>query len=399
MLERQSIESHPLLSDSECADLELPTEATSGLPARAYVDPAFFELERQTLFRNGWIAAAFEQDIPQPGDVYPVTIAGWELVFVRSEDGAVRCFHNVCRHRGMKLVREPSHAATRLACPWHCWTYNLEGELVATPNLGGTGVGEVDGIDKHTLGLVPVRCAQWWNFLFVNIDGDAPPLSEHMAPLDRRTANFDRDELVCSSLGLEFDYAGNWKILIEGGIEDYHFPWVHPQLMPQGLFAPEIGEDCYAGISSKPATVGGKAKMVGKSLGPESRALPKFSHFADPEKVEMGVFMAMPSAVVALNQDHAVSTLFIPQSHDQTRARRLFHFVGDEAANQAEYAQARENVRDAWLTISEQDAEYVAEIHHMSHTRDALAMGTRFSPFWEPAVHHFQKMVARRTRS
>lgn len=388
------------LTKSDMARIETTTESAEGLPARVYVKPEFFELERQTLFRNGWVAAAFEQDVPEPGDVFPTTVAGWELLFVRGRDGQVRCFHNICRHRGMKLVREPKKKRQNLPCAWHCWTYDLEGKLISTPNLGGPKVSDVEGIDKTCLGLLPVRCEQWWNFLFVNIDDNAPPLAEHMAPLDARIENFDRRELVCSNAGFSFDYAGNWKVLIEGGIEDYHFPWVHPQLMPQGEFRPEIGGSCYAGISSRPANPGEPAKLVGKQLGSsESKVLPKFSHFADPEKVEMGVYMAIPSAVVALNGDHAVTSLFVPTAHNHTQARRLFHFIGEDAALGPDYAEARDNIISAWRNISEQDASYVEEVHNMSHVREALNLGTRFSPFWETAVHHFQVMIAQRTQA
>ncbi len=386
------------LTESETAKLNVPTAQCEGLPGRVYVDPEFYELERQTLFRNGWVAAAFEQDIPEPGDVFPASVAGWELLFVRTRDNAVRCFHNICRHRGMKLVREPAKDARTLMCPWHCWTYSLDGALVGTPNLGGPEVAEVEGIDKSTLGLVEVRCEQWWNFLFVNIDGNAPPLSEHMAPLDSRTAHFDRSELACSGEGFSFAYDGNWKVLIEGAIEDYHFPWVHPQLMPQGVFSPEIGEHCYAGISSRPQKPGDRAKMVGgEDDGTAGPLLPKFSYTADQTKVEMGVYIAMPSAVVAFNQDHAVTSLFTPVSHDRTVARRLFHYIGAEAARGPEYEKRRQRIMAGWRTVGEQDADYVDEVHNLSKIRQDLGIGIRLSPFWEPAVHHFQKMVVERT--
>ena len=242
------VDRHPArLTTDDIAALERPIAAAEGLPGRVYVDPAFYELERQTLFRNGWVAAAFAQDLPDPGDVFPVTIAGWELLFLRTRQGEIRCYHNVCRHRGMKLVRAPAKAVRTLACPWHCWTYDLEGALIGTPNLGGPDIGEVEGLEKADLGLLPVRCEQWWNFLFIDIDGKAPPLHEHMAPLEARIGAFDRDELACNGDGFSFDYSGNWKVLVEGGIEDYHFPWVHPQLMPQGRFVPEIGGDCFRG--------------------------------------------------------------------------------------------------------------------------------------------------------
>jgi choline monooxygenase len=386
------------LGDEDIEALFRPTAKAHGLPGRVYFDEAFYDLERRKLFPSSWVAAAFAQDIPEPGDAFPVSIAGWELVFVRTKAGEVRCYHNICRHRGMKLVREPVKGSPTLSCPWHCWTYDLEGKLVATPNIGGVDVGRAEGLDRSELGLIPVRCEQWWNFLFVNIDGEAPPLETHLEPLEERIAAFDLSETACSGLGFEYEFTGNWKILIEGGIEDYHFPWVHPELLPQGAFRPEVGGDCYAGISSRPTELGGVAKMIGKKLGEASRALPKFSHLANLSKIEMCIFLVVPSGIFALNPDHAVTTLFIPKSHDRTVARRLFHFIGEDGARHEDYAEARNNVVSAWSVVTEQDASYIDEAHKMSKVREALGLETRFSPFWEPAVQHFQKMVVERLR-
>jgi hypothetical protein len=112
----------------------------------------------------------------------------------------------------------------------------------------------------------------------------------------------------------------------------------------------------------------------------------------------MCIFLVVPSGIFALNPDHAVTTLFIPKSHDRTVARRLFHFIGEDAARHEDYAEARDDVVSAWSVITDQDAAYIDEAHKMSKVREALGLETRFSPFWEPAVQHFQRMVVERLR-
>src|SRR5438046_1685522 len=122
----------PVLSAAEVDELNQPTDSAAGLPGRAYFQPDFFEAERHKVFARGWMAVGFASAIPNAGDVVPVSIAGWELVIVRDKDGGILCFHNVCRHRGMKVVGQACNAR-RLSCPYHAWTYGLDGKLLATP--------------------------------------------------------------------------------------------------------------------------------------------------------------------------------------------------------------------------------------------------------------------------
>ncbi|MBI3709573.1 MAG: aromatic ring-hydroxylating dioxygenase subunit alpha [Proteobacteria bacterium] len=384
------------IGNREIERLNRPTAEARGLPGRVYCSEEFFELERRKLFPRRWTAAAFASDIAKPGQVLPVAVAGWELLFVRTSSGKVNCFHNVCRHRGMKLASEARTLPANLSCPWHGWTYDLDGHLVATPNIGGTRVNQAEGFDCRGLDLKPVRCEEWLNFLFVNIDGGAPPLADHLQPLLARCADHDLSLLRRSDLTLEFEFHGNWKLVAEGAVEDYHFPWVHPQLLPQGDFRPEIGGDCYVGISSRPTEKGGRFKY--NEPGDGAGHLPKFPHFAAKDVDLEGIFLfIVPTCVFSLNPDHAVTSLFTPIAHDRTHVRRTFSFLG-EAATAPAYAEARQRVWNVWDTVGRQDKVNVAAVHGNAWQREALGLETRFSPFWEPAVHHFQKMIVETLR-
>src|SRR5262245_44270395 len=123
-----------ILGQSTIEALKRPAGKAFGLPGAAFTSETFHALENERLFPRSWTAAGVASDIPNAGDALPVTVAGLPLVLVRDRDGQVRAFHNMCRHRGMRLVAEPCSGKSVLRCPWHSWTYALDGRLMATPN-------------------------------------------------------------------------------------------------------------------------------------------------------------------------------------------------------------------------------------------------------------------------
>ena len=124
------------VSESDLSALYRPTGEAWGLPGCIY-GSEFFAFEQRHLFPRTWCAAGFASDIPDPGDVCPVVLAGWPLLLVRDENREVRAFHNVCRHRANRVVDAPGRQLKSLTCPWHGWTYAFDGTLVGTPRLGG----------------------------------------------------------------------------------------------------------------------------------------------------------------------------------------------------------------------------------------------------------------------
>ena len=383
------------LSADEVAALRRPTAEAIGLPGRVYTDPGFFELERRTLFSRSWMAVAFENDLPDPGDVFPVDAAGFPLVAVRGKDGTVRVFYNVCAHRGMQVVPEACSGRARLTCPWHAWSYDLEGRLTATPGIGGAGQDEAEGFDKAGLRLRAVRAECAMNFVFVNLDGRAPPLAEHLAPVAAHFGAYDLSLLRYGGVTFETVFQGNWKLANEGGCEDYHLPWIHPEIEPQGEFATMQAGDCYVGIRNRRTVNGMRAKFLGSKIIDGEKTLPWFPNLAGAEEIESSIVFMVPTAVFALNPDHAVTTLFIPLDHERTLLRRAYHFLGEAAADD-EHATLREKIQAGWARISTQDGPLIEQVQRLARAREDQEIATRFSPFWEQAVHHFQKMVVDR---
>lgn len=381
------------------AGIDGPTGSASGLPGRLYFDQAAFDAERRTIFRRSWFAIAYASDLPRQGDILPVSIAGWELLLVRERDGRIRCYHNICRHRGMKLVDQPGNSQ-RISCRYHCWTYGLDGALLATPHLGGPGVGRADGIDPEELGLKDVRCDTWRDLIFVDIGGEARPLAEHFRKLEELLGEYD---LGCLRLAPETtpeqEVPFNWKIQIEGGIESYHLPWVHPQLeLPPLGYRFEADEaDAFIGFKTPMSDAEMKRRAAGNGAS-EGPVLPNFPVIDDKlsrgEAPQFLILFVLPNVTAVVMPNYLVLGLLRPVAVDRTIVRRKFYYVG-AAGDAAELAPTRSDIARIWYEILQQDIPFLAEIQKMCRVRDELGMPTRFSPYWEVGLHMFQKYVAR----
>ncbi|GIU95939.1 MAG: (2Fe-2S) ferredoxin [Gaiellaceae bacterium] len=193
------------------------------LPWSWYTDPAALELERDAIFRRHWQYVGHAGELPTPGSYTSTRLAHIPVVLTRDETGALRAFLNVCRHRGA-LVCDGSGERATLQCPYHAWTYGLDGRLLAAPRFAREG-----GTDEAELGLVPLRLETWGPFLFVCADDDAPPLAEVLEDVPERVASAGIDVDALRFLQrAESELAANWKIVAENFLECYHCPTAHP---------------------------------------------------------------------------------------------------------------------------------------------------------------------------
>ena len=231
-----SLSLQSILGAEALAAFEAPGPVARGLPAAAYTSEAVFQLENERIFADSWVFAGLAHELARPGDVVPVTVAGRPVLLVRDAGLEVRAFHNVCRHRCLKLVDEPCNVGPAIQCPYHSWTYRLDGALHITPYFGGRDPRAVPaGFDRAEHGLVPVRVATWHDWIFVNLNGTAPPIEDFVAPLQRHLGGLDLSRMkhvVTIDLG---EIAANWKLLMENFIEPYHVPFVHATTTEQPL--------------------------------------------------------------------------------------------------------------------------------------------------------------------
>ena len=199
-------------------------EATT-LPPDCYTSAEFFRAEVDHLFMKVWNFIGRADRIPKTGDYFALDFAGVPLIVVRDRDGSVKALANTCRHRGARLVDAEmldTIAITRgLKCPYHGWVYGLGGELKGCP-----GMEQTVGFEKSQYGLVRVRLETWGGFMFVNFDGEAPPLLEYLGDMPEALAAYDCENLVVTRIKVH-EVECNWKIHIENAMEEYHLPSVH----------------------------------------------------------------------------------------------------------------------------------------------------------------------------
>jgi phenylpropionate dioxygenase-like ring-hydroxylating dioxygenase large terminal subunit len=192
------------------------------LPWSWYTDPEALRLEQNRIFRSAWQYVGHAGRLPEPGSFFTAAIGLTPIVVTRAQDGDLRAFVNVCRHRGFPVAQGDGQRAT-LQCAYHAWTYALDGRLLGAPRSDA----EPD-FDAGALGLVPARLETWGPFVFVNPSADATPLATALGEVPERVAELlDVDELEFR-LHTEWELEANWKVVCENFLECYHCAVAHP---------------------------------------------------------------------------------------------------------------------------------------------------------------------------
>ena len=201
--------------------------AVATLPASAYRDPAMFERERLDIFAREWLLYGRSDQLPNPGDFLSATIIGYPVIVVRQTDGSLRGFHNVCRHRAAMLTQDTSGSMPggMIRCPYHSWTYQLDGCLNRAPGFGAAK-GEVEPAD---LSLFPIAADEWRGLVFVRIATAGPSLIEWLGPIVPLAAHYPLEGQKYF-MSKDREVAVDWKVYGENYLECYHCPNMHPGL-------------------------------------------------------------------------------------------------------------------------------------------------------------------------
>ncbi|MET0546237.1 MAG: aromatic ring-hydroxylating dioxygenase subunit alpha, partial [Caulobacterales bacterium] len=219
------------------ADMEVEARRTApneglpafpDIPAARYTDPAFFDLELGA-FRKSWVYALHGTELPERGSYMKWERLGEPLFFTRGQDGKVRCFYNICRHRANPVVHEEKGHARTMTCKVHGWSYGLDGRLL---NLRDRR--DFRDLDTDCRSLVEVRCESLGSLYFINISGDAPPLVEWMGQTGEEWSRFrpDQSHLIRRT---HIVVKANWKIVQEANMEVSHVTLVHPEIVDKYL--------------------------------------------------------------------------------------------------------------------------------------------------------------------
>ncbi len=198
----------------------VPFEQALAMPKSVYTSEAFAAQEREHIFAREWLCAGRADALPNPGDYMTMQISGEPVIVLRDREGALRAMSNVCRHR-MSVLLEGRGNTRSIVCPYHAWTYNLDGSLRGAPAMAAN-----ESFCKEQIGLPQVRCEEWLGWIMVTLNPDAPSPSERLAEVEA-LVGYLKMETYSEAFREEFRWATNWKVLAENFMESYHLPVCH----------------------------------------------------------------------------------------------------------------------------------------------------------------------------
>lgn len=276
------------------------------LPARDYYAADIFDLERERIFFRNWFCVGREEQVATPGDFMVRDVLDESILIVRNDARILRAFYNVCRHRGTRLCEGEGSAGRALSCPYHAWTYSLDGRLIGTPN-----VPEAAGLDRARFGLRTVALETWEGFIFVNLAQEPGPLGRQMDDW----AGYARYHLERLRVSHRFDYdvAANWKILHENYNECLHCPGVHPELV-------KVIPVYRRGVILEADGIWGNRLVEGAtSLTRTGRSrLPVFPDLTEEERGRYNGMSIFPNLLLDCFPDNVLYTILWPRSPVRT---------------------------------------------------------------------------------
>jgi len=355
-----------------------PFGESTMLPAAAYTSPEVFAWEQRHFFAGSWFCLGRDDSL-LPDDVRQVAVRAGDVgvLLCRDRAGGLAAFANLCRHRGHELLPDDTASSRRaVVCPYHAWSYDQGGALVAAP-----GFDDVAAFDPAAHGLVRLPVVEWHGWVFVDAVGAARPFTEHVGALAELVDPYAPEQLTPLASHV-YDVAANWKVLTENYHECYHCPLIHPELCRVSPPTSGVNYDLPG------AWVGGAMDLrddaTTMSLDGESRGRPISG--ADPRRVlYLGL---LPNLLISLHPDYLMTHRLVPVSPSQTRVECSWSFVAADV--DPAYAV------DFWDTTNRQDwaaCESVQRGLSSPHHRPGPLAPN------EDAVHQFVTMVARGYRS
>jgi glycine betaine catabolism A len=289
------------------------------LAGEYFTSDAVFRTEQERIFGRRWLCAGHVSELPEAGRFLLFELGAESVILLRGEDDAVRAFHNVCRHRGSRLCLESSGTLGRaLQCPYHAWTYELDGALRAAPNML-----QVEGFERADHGLRPCALAEWEGFLFLSLAESPEPFAEAMAPLAGRFDRWRMRELRPVHRTF-YTVEANWKLFFHNYNECYHCPTVHPHLNKLTPYR-NTTNDLVDG-----AVLGGPMWMThpdgSMTLGGE-RCAPLLPGLAEGDRGHVAYYTLFPSMFLSLHPDYVLVHRAQPLGRTTTRivCDWLFH--------------------------------------------------------------------------
>ena len=369
-----------------------PIEKAQGLPNECYTSEKYMMIERERVFQDKWTVIGIGSSVPNPGDALPYNLLGIPLIILRDKERKIRVFHNVCSHRGHKLLDKPCSLKNLLRCPYHSWSYDLEGKLVATPHIGGLNIHESEKFEKSKSNLKEVRSKIWMDIIFININNNEIEFDEYVRPLEDRWLKFiskdDQNSLIYSrDYGyFNLDVKSNWKFAIENYCESYHLPWIHPELNKVSNIS-----DHYH-IQGLPNRYAGQGSNRYEQPLKGNKSFANFSNWPKEFSKNSEYIALFPNVMIGLHIDHFYVFWLEPISVNETKEHLAMYYVGEESANGKEFENMRKENSRFWKSVMSED---IKAIEGMQEGRSSPSYnGGNFSPIMDNPTHQFHKWVA-----
>lgn len=293
------------------------TSTERSLPQKYFVSPEVFAAETKKIFENHWLLVGHQSQVANAGDYFLVDLPASpsqqahgvikeSIIIIRDSKSAIRAFFNVCRHRGSRLREDGCGHASVIQCPYHAWTYGLDGQLVGAPHMD-----DVPGFDKANYPLHPVNLGFWEGFLFVNLEKNPPPLERWFASLAGKFSHWNMP-ILQPAKRIEYDVRANWKLMFENYSECYHCPGVHPQLQKVSPY------DSAENDLREGPFLGGFMKINrGKSLTMSGNACAAF--VGNIENLQQVFYYSIfPNMLLSLHPEYVMVHQLWPQSPGRT---------------------------------------------------------------------------------
>src|SRR5438445_4831543 len=284
------------------------------LPQKYFVSAEVFNQEQDKIFARQWLLVGHQSQIADAGDYFLVSVPPSSddgaikesLIVIRDKSGVIHGFYNVCRHRGTRLKEDAFGHASTIQCPYHAWTYRLDGRLIGAPHMD-----DVPGFDKADYSLHRVNLGLWEGFIFVNLEKNPEPLEEWFSPLKGKFSHWNMS-ILQPAKRIDYDVRANWKLMFENYSECYHCPGVHPQLQKVSPYA-SAKNDLREG-----SFLGGFMKInPGKSLTVSGNACAAF--VGKIENLQQVFYYSIfPNMLLSLHPEYVMVHQLWPMSPERT---------------------------------------------------------------------------------
>lgn len=373
-------------------DINRPIAAAIGLPNELYTSCEAFVEDREKVMAPSWACIGFIEDLPEPNFVFPVDFMGLPLLITRDNKDDIRVFHNVCSHRGMHLADEPCRTNGLVRCPYHSWTYQLDGKLRGTPHIGGFGIHEHEEFDKAASNLRSIRSTTWLGCIFINLSGTADDFKTYIEPLTRQfdeLCNIDQRERFTSSsqnCRTQLTVNSNWKLAVENYLESYHLPTVHPAL---NRISPLQEHFCLEYFDQG----AGQGSLNYQRLVLDGQELPTLDGWPEDQQKKALYPTLYPNTLIGLHADHLFIMVLQPTANNETVEHVRISYVGSDALDQR-FTNHHQQMLNNWTEVFGED---IFAVERMQKGRSSPGYtGGKFAPAMDEPTVHFHRWIAQR---